>query len=1057
MATEPSRLLGRRVDAMDAEGSDVDAEHEEDVDVRLPVLRSGQYAQIMETASSDVDAEGEEVGNEEDESEPVGAVKAAAVDAASDEDEDIAVESSDAKSSGSEDNNSSSSSESDAENEWEGDSDTGGGAEVEIADPNRCIFCGGKEEDDPSEEFEEYLACAVCGDNAHRQCARNASSLGASDDAERWRCTNCVENGLEADVQNAPDSASRRRSSAPKIARDLLPSHRGGIKSDSHSVFNKLILDDDPMDGSRSLRKRKISPDEDGPPVRSSRKRRRPSDAPTAPTVDFEASSPASRRADRSDKIDVDGANDSASDMEGSQRTRPSRTRRLKKADQPLARIVQSEGISLILAFRLDPTRVSQILSRRPKGSSRRARDRSRRVVPPTPEPELEHYPAISTTANYAPFYLDNEKDETKNKPYGGILSEAEADTSKTFPGDADRKRFELARQKAEEDWRKKTAAAATGQESVRPSKVSGPPSKIKCINFGGWEIDTWHAAPYPEEYSRNRVLYICEFCLKYMNSDYVAWRHKLKCPARHPPGDEIYRDGKYSFFEVDGRKNPVYCQNLCLLAKLFLGSKTLYYDVEPFLFYVMTEYDEFGFHFVGYFSKEKRPSSLNNVSCILVLPIHQRKGFGHMLIDFSYLLTRVEQKTGSPEKPLSDMGLVSYRGYWRLILCYQLINRKNPLSISQISENTGMTADDIISALEGLRALVKDPVTKTYALRLDHDFFREYIDKHERKPWPKINPDSLVWTPYVIGRNSSSSYEEGPHLQTMAPRDGDLDDEQVAPEEGIQVQLAQEAHEQKQSEPPGTTSSTAETPAQDIPTPADESEKPPPATPAPPPPMPSIPSFTHIIYDAPDSDPDATPRPPNTRASATPTPAHQRLHPASTIPPTRFEIFPPLPGAANRRRSNRPFGSRRRNGTQTPGTARRSTPASRRTPVARGGKQLGEPGERSTVRRGRSRLGEVASVVGDGEGEGEDEEEGEMGEEVVVGESPMKGRGKGANVREGVGKLVGVVIRGSGGVERRGDAEAEAEADGDSDPANAEAEGAEEDAEGEGVDMADA
>lgn len=26
-------------------------------------------------------------------------------------------------------------------------------------------FCGEDEEHDPSEEFEEYLACAVCGDN----------------------------------------------------------------------------------------------------------------------------------------------------------------------------------------------------------------------------------------------------------------------------------------------------------------------------------------------------------------------------------------------------------------------------------------------------------------------------------------------------------------------------------------------------------------------------------------------------------------------------------------------------------------------------------------------------------------------------------------------------------------------------------------------------------------------------------------------------------------------------------------------------------------------------
>jgi len=42
--------------------------------------------------------------------------------------------------------------------------------------------------------------------------------------------------------------------------------------------------------------------------------------------------------------------------------------------------------------------------------------------------------------------------------------------------------------------------------------------------------------------------------------------------------------------FEVDGNTNKIYCQNLCLLVKLFLDHKTLYYDVEPFLFYVLTQ-----------------------------------------------------------------------------------------------------------------------------------------------------------------------------------------------------------------------------------------------------------------------------------------------------------------------------------------------------------------------------------------------------------------------------------------------------------------------------------
>ena len=46
------------------------------------------------------------------------------------------------------------------------------------------------------------------------------------------------------------------------------------------------------------------------------------------------------------------------------------------------------------------------------------------------------------------------------------------------------------------------------------------------------------------------------------------------------------------------------YCQNLCLLAKLFLDHKTLYVDVEPFLFYVLTERDSLGHRLIGYFSK---------------------------------------------------------------------------------------------------------------------------------------------------------------------------------------------------------------------------------------------------------------------------------------------------------------------------------------------------------------------------------------------------------------------------------------------------------------------
>lgn len=808
-----------------------------------------------------------------------------------------------------------------------------------------------------------------------------------------------MENALEADDGDgeADAAVSRRRSSAPKFTRDLLPAQRGTSRPGSHSVFNNLILDDDPLDGSRSLRKRKASTDEVEEPISVPKKRRRKlvdsetdSEAPTSLVlVDEEDGEDDDDRVNDLPVEDV-GLTDERVEAGGSPSTqksrssRASRPRKQKKAEKGHAVIAKQNMGNLIIAFRLEPSKLADILSVQPKKKRRRAPRR------PTNDTQHTHF-APSFSQSYAtPFYSfhERENDELKAKPYGGILSEADADTSKTLPQAADRARFEEARQRAEEEWKKKTAnLELDGEIKGRAShKLAGPPSKIKCINFGGFEVETWYAAPYPEEYSRNRVLYICEFCLKYMSSDYVAWRHKLKCPAKHPPGDEIYRDGSVSVFEVDGRKNPVYCQNLCLLAKLFLGSKTLYYDVEPFLFYVMTEYDELGCHFVGYFSKEKRPSSQNNVSCILTLPTKQRKGYGNLLIDFSYLLTRVERKTGSPEKPLSDMGLVSYRNYWRLVLSYQLRDQSKPLSIVDISDRTGMTADDIVSALEGLRALVRDPVTKTYALRLDYDYFTQCIEGWEAKRYVKLNPDALVWTPYIMGRSNLAHYDRAPPLSTIARREGEDEDKPVA-EEGIQQEIAaataaesSETQPKTEDHPPSINGTIDDKkPILRIST-TDRSDLNP---------------ESKTPLDTTPGPPRLTPSPPALASTTNGLP-----HPTPTIPPIRYEVFPPIPGTASRRRGGWRGGPRKsRTGTETP--------------VRRGGKALGKGlgvgvglgiglargSPVGSVRSRRSRRGVVGDEEdeeeegkGDGGGEGEGDEEGE-GESVLEEEAEAEER----------------------------------------------------------------
>uniref|UniRef100_A0A672Z4V5 Histone acetyltransferase KAT5 n=1 Tax=Sphaeramia orbicularis TaxID=375764 RepID=A0A672Z4V5_9TELE len=273
----------------------------------------------------------------------------------------------------------------------------------------------------------------------------------------------------------------------------------------------------------------------------------------------------------------------------------------------------------------------------------------------------------------------------------------------------------------------------------------------IECIELGRHRLKPWYFSPYPQELTALPILYLCEFCLKYLKSLKCLQRHLTKCNLRHPPGNEIYRKGTISFFEIDGRKNKTYSQNLCLIAKCFLDHKTLYYDTDPFLFYVMTEYDPKGFHIVGYFSKEKESTEDYNVACILTLPPYQRRGYGKLLIEFSYELSKVEGKTGTPEKPLSDLGLLSYRSYWSQTILEILMglkpdNGERPqITINEISEITSVKKEDVISTLQYLNLI--NYYKGQYILTLSEDI----VDGHERamhKRHLRIDPKCLHFTP---------------------------------------------------------------------------------------------------------------------------------------------------------------------------------------------------------------------------------------------------------------------------------------------------------------------
>jgi len=244
--------------------------------------------------------------------------------------------------------------------------------------------------------------------------------------------------------------------------------------------------------------------------------------------------------------------------------------------------------------------------------------------------------------------------------------------------------------------------------------------------------------------------LFMCDFCLKYMKKKRTLLRHKAKCSLRHPPGNEIYRKDEISMFEVDGKDDKMYCQNLCLLAKLFLDHKTLYYDVDSFLFYILTENDAFGSHLVGYFSKEKHSAEDYNLACILTLPPFQRKGYGRFLISFAYELSKKEGKGGTPERPLSDLGQVSFRSYWTRVILEILRDHQN-VSIKDITTMTSIRQDDVVTTLTALNVLKYWKGTHIISVTAKH--IDEHLKSMSSQPNWSIDTTKLQWTPPLVRR----------------------------------------------------------------------------------------------------------------------------------------------------------------------------------------------------------------------------------------------------------------------------------------------------------------
>jgi histone acetyltransferase MYST1 len=331
----------------------------------------------------------------------------------------------------------------------------------------------------------------------------------------------------------------------------------------------------------------------------------------------------------------------------------------------------------------------------------------------------------------------------------------------------------------------------------------------IQRIEIGPWEIDCWYFSPFPDEYCHQPKLFICERCLKYMRHQETLARHQPGCPYSGPPGAVVYLKDNVVVYEVDGEgPGKLYCQNMSLMAKLFLDHKTLYYDVAPFKFYVLCElgsprkggdgnaghsnhdhndddsatYDDEseddgagdnGVHPVGYFSKEKESPDNYNLACIMILPPYQRHGYGRFLIELSYELTKLEGRLGSPEKPLSDLGMISYRSYWTqaVLEAIRLYHRRTrgvlPL-LPELSKLTGMTRVDVVDTLMvlGLTKVQRggDIILNVQGIQQ----IEQLLSKYSGRKQVRVDPD---YVSYGVRSKGRSPFKDNAKVPSSSSR----------------------------------------------------------------------------------------------------------------------------------------------------------------------------------------------------------------------------------------------------------------------------------------------
>lgn len=117
------------------------------------------------------------------------------------------------------------------------------------------------------------------------------------------------------------------------------------------------------------------------------------------------------------------------------------------------------------------------------------------------------------------------------------------------------------------------------------------------------------------------------------------------------------------------------------------------------------------------------------------------------------FALSRIERQPGTPEKPLSDLGRISYHSYWRSVVMEFLSAMRGQVSVTidHMARTSGVHPRDLAETLQRL-GLVRVGDDGAVTLHVDASQVERYSRETalKRKNRVPVDAECLRWTPFV-------------------------------------------------------------------------------------------------------------------------------------------------------------------------------------------------------------------------------------------------------------------------------------------------------------------